>query len=77
MDGANERHSRTFLPFAVCPQLIEFVRLVSALTSGASPEREQPVETVAPIEYVTLRPAHLDQIHDLLARTFWEGINGQ
>jgi len=39
------------------------------------PEREQPVETVAPIEYVTLRPAHLDQIHDLLARTFWEGIN--
>ncbi|EED85667.1 predicted protein [Postia placenta Mad-698-R] len=39
------------------------------------PGREQPEETIAPITYVSLQPCHLDQIHDLLARTFWEGIN--
>ncbi|TFY54025.1 hypothetical protein EVJ58_g9105 [Rhodofomes roseus] len=38
-------------------------------------EREQPIETVAPIEYVSLRPEHLPQVHDLLRRTFWEGIS--
>ena len=42
-----------------------------------SPEREQPVEVEAVIEYVTLRPSHLDQIHDLLARAFWAGIDGE
>ncbi|KAH9943823.1 hypothetical protein B0H21DRAFT_864923, partial [Amylocystis lapponica] len=41
----------------------------------AHPEREQPLENVAPIEYMSLRPSHIDQVHDLLARTFWEGIN--
>ncbi|KZT70764.1 hypothetical protein DAEQUDRAFT_165365 [Daedalea quercina L-15889] len=39
------------------------------------PEREQSTETMAPIEYVHLRPEHLPQVHDLLRRTFWEGIN--
>lgn len=43
-----------------------------------SPEEEDdlPVETAAPITYVTLAPEHLPQIHDLLRRTFWDGVNG-
>ncbi|CCM02563.1 uncharacterized protein FIBRA_04666 [Fibroporia radiculosa] len=39
------------------------------------PEREQPIEIEAPIEYVALHPSHLPQVHDLLARTFWDGID--
>ena len=41
-----------------------------------SPEREQPQEAVAPITYRTLQRCHLAQVHDLLARVFWEGIDG-
>lgn len=29
------------------------------------------------MEYVTLQPWHLDQVHDLLARAFWAGIDGE
>lgn len=43
--------------------------------SLAHPEREQADSVSAPIEYVSLQPCHLDQIHDLLARTFWSGID--
>ncbi|KZT09856.1 uncharacterized protein LAESUDRAFT_462721 [Laetiporus sulphureus 93-53] len=39
------------------------------------PDRDQPNETIAPIEYVSLRASHLRQVHDLLRRTFWEGID--
>ncbi|KDQ18878.1 hypothetical protein BOTBODRAFT_638946 [Botryobasidium botryosum FD-172 SS1] len=39
------------------------------------PEREQPLETLSSIDYVTLSPFHLPQIHDLLRRTFWPGID--
>ncbi|KAI0825783.1 hypothetical protein BC629DRAFT_1275565 [Irpex lacteus] len=39
------------------------------------PEREQPIESKAPIEYVTLQRWHLPQIHDMLARAFWAGID--
>lgn len=31
---------------------------------------------MAPITYCTLQPRHLDQVHDLLARVFWDGIDG-
>lgn len=41
-----------------------------------SPLREQPVEADAPIEYTTLQPSHLDQVHDLVGRAFWTGIDG-
>ncbi|KAL6304548.1 hypothetical protein BKA93DRAFT_266924 [Sparassis latifolia] len=41
----------------------------------AHPEREQLVETIAPIEYVTLQASHIDQVHDLLGRVFWAGID--
>ncbi|KAI0358013.1 hypothetical protein OH77DRAFT_1518768 [Trametes cingulata] len=39
------------------------------------PEREQAVEADAPITYCSLQACHLPQVHDLLARVFWEGID--
>lgn len=44
--------------------------------SLCSPEREQAQEMVAPITYCTLQRCHLAQVHDLLGRAFWEGIDG-
>ncbi|OJT11231.1 Cysteine-rich protein 2-binding protein [Trametes pubescens] len=41
----------------------------------AHSEREQAVESEAPIVHCTLRPYHLPQIHDILARAFWEGAD--
>ena len=41
-----------------------------------SPERDQPTETLAPITYTSLQAYHLEQVHDLLARAFWAGIDG-
>ena len=32
-------------------------------------------ETEAPIVYASLQEWHLDQVHDLLARVFWSGID--
>lgn len=34
------------------------------------------MEPLAPIIYTCLQARHLDQVHDLLARVFWSGING-
>ncbi|RDB15747.1 Cysteine-rich protein 2-binding protein [Hypsizygus marmoreus] len=39
------------------------------------PERDPPVETMAPITYTYLQRSHLDQIHNLLERMFWAGID--
>ncbi|KAK7031628.1 cytoplasmic protein [Favolaschia claudopus] len=41
----------------------------------AHPEREQPPHTVSPITYSPLERWHLDQVHDILDRAFWSGIN--
>ncbi|KAK0497364.1 hypothetical protein EDD18DRAFT_151449 [Armillaria luteobubalina] len=41
----------------------------------AHPEQTHITETSAPIEYCSLRASHLDQVHELLARSFWEGID--
>ena len=32
-------------------------------------------ETEAPVVYASLQEWHLDQVHDLLARVFWSGID--
>lgn len=48
----------------------DFCRIV------CSPERDQARYQLAPIIYGSLVPRHLPQVHDLLARTFWGGING-
>ncbi|KAF7983692.1 hypothetical protein HWV62_19611 [Athelia sp. TMB] len=42
----------------------------------ARAEREQPLEFSGPIAYVTLQAHHLEQVHDLLERVFWAGIDG-
>ncbi|KAG6840720.1 hypothetical protein C0991_004806 [Blastosporella zonata] len=39
------------------------------------PERERPVETLAPIVYTSLEESHLREVHELLERVFWKGIN--
>lgn len=45
--------------------------------SLASANREQPCEVEAPITYVSLQPCHLPQVHELLERAFWAGIDGR
>jgi len=42
----------------------------------SSPDRDVVQESVAPITYVTLTAEHLPQVHDLLHRSFWYGIDG-
>ncbi|KAI0048749.1 hypothetical protein FA95DRAFT_1490325 [Auriscalpium vulgare] len=39
------------------------------------PEEQPPDLEPAPISYVTLTAEHLPQVHDILHRTFWAGIN--
>ncbi|KAJ7708919.1 hypothetical protein B0H17DRAFT_368458 [Mycena rosella] len=41
----------------------------------AHPERDCPPNAVSPITYASLQPWHLDQVHDLLSRAFWSGID--
>jgi hypothetical protein len=41
-----------------------------------SPDREAPDEARAPVVYVTLVREHLAQVHDLLRRAFWDGVDG-
>ncbi|KAJ8583851.1 hypothetical protein M405DRAFT_854193 [Rhizopogon salebrosus TDB-379] len=43
--------------------------------SYAHPERTQSLEAPVPIRYVSLQLSHLQQVHDLLARAFWDGID--
>jgi hypothetical protein len=40
-----------------------------------SPNRAVVQESVAPITYVTLTAEHLPQVHDILHRSFWSGID--
>ncbi|KAJ6568273.1 hypothetical protein DFH09DRAFT_432980 [Mycena vulgaris] len=41
----------------------------------AHPERDRLPNTVSAITYTSLQPWHLDQVHDLLSRAFWSGID--
>ncbi len=41
-----------------------------------SPDRDVNQESVAPIMYLTLTAEHLPQVHDILHRSFWSGIDG-
>ncbi|KAJ7036493.1 hypothetical protein C8F04DRAFT_1181200 [Mycena alexandri] len=38
-------------------------------------ERDHSINTVSPITYTSLQPWHLGQVHDLLGRAFWSGID--
>ncbi|KAG1743091.1 hypothetical protein EDB19DRAFT_1700035 [Suillus lakei] len=44
--------------------------------SYAHPASTQSPEVPVPIRYVSLQPSHLRQVHELLARVFWDGIDG-
>ncbi|KAH9962685.1 hypothetical protein BC827DRAFT_1129978 [Russula dissimulans] len=52
--------------------LMEDVRAHHALKF---PYRGVVQESVAPITYVTLTVGHLPQVHDILHRSFWSGID--
>ncbi|KAG2067773.1 hypothetical protein BDR04DRAFT_1104534 [Suillus decipiens] len=43
--------------------------------SYAHPASFQSREVSVPIRYVSLQASHLQQVHELLARVFWDGIN--
>lgn len=43
--------------------------------SYAHPASSQSPEVPIPIRYVSLQPSHLQQVHELLARVFWDGID--
>ncbi|TFY72440.1 hypothetical protein EVG20_g559 [Dentipellis fragilis] len=53
-------------------ELMEDIRMHYALKF---PTAELPDEVQAPITYTTLSAEHLPQIHDLLRRLFWAGID--
>ncbi|KIJ65214.1 hypothetical protein HYDPIDRAFT_27934 [Hydnomerulius pinastri MD-312] len=48
---------------------------IHAHYSHAHPGRDQTERPLTPITYVSLQPSHLRQVHDLLARVFWDGID--
>ncbi|KAJ3902437.1 hypothetical protein F5879DRAFT_1010915 [Lentinula edodes] len=39
------------------------------------PNREPAEEARSAIMYTSLQPSHLDQVHDILVRSFWQGVN--
>ncbi|KAH9940871.1 uncharacterized protein BXZ73DRAFT_88563 [Epithele typhae] len=41
----------------------------------AHPERDKVDETIAPITYCTLQRWHLPQVHALLEKAFWDGVD--
>ena len=41
-----------------------------------SPSMALIQESAAPVTYVTLTAEHLLQVHDILHRSFWSGIDG-
>ncbi|PPQ71672.1 hypothetical protein CVT24_007825, partial [Panaeolus cyanescens] len=43
--------------------------------SLAHPDRDQPIEQLGPISYVTLSAGLVPQVNDLLERCFWAGID--
>lgn len=55
-------------------RLMSEVRQHFALASGDS-VLDHSMESDAPIIYTTLQPEHLPQVHDLLERVFWSGID--
>lgn len=54
-----------------------YARITVLIPSLSSPESDQPERPRTPITYVSLQPSHLRQVHDLLARVFWDGVDGQ
>ncbi|KAF9219705.1 hypothetical protein BS17DRAFT_372672 [Gyrodon lividus] len=50
---------------------------IHAHYSYVHPERDRTGRPYMPITYVSLQPLHLRQVHELLARVFWDGIDGK
>lgn len=54
---------------------IELMTDVREHYSYAHPASSQSPEVPVPIRYVSLQPSYLQQVHELLARVFWDGID--
>ncbi|KAG1817125.1 uncharacterized protein BJ212DRAFT_1270836 [Suillus subaureus] len=54
---------------------IELMTDVREHYSYAHPASSQSPEVPVPIRYVSLQSSHLQQVHELLARVFWDGID--
>ena len=64
--------------YALAQSVTLYTRVHRAvLISLISSERDLPERPRTPITYASLRPSHLGQVHELLARVFWEGIDGK
>jgi hypothetical protein len=79
MDESYDGYSRSLHFFSVSPISHFVVLLLPLLTlhSRCSPDAEQPMLQPAPITYSTLHANQLPQVHDLLERSFWTGIDGK
>lgn len=75
LDESHEWYSRTLYSTSV--RQLSLCLSWCVLESFDSPDREVPPAIKAPIEYSSLREEHLSQIHDLLQRVFWEGIDSE
>jgi hypothetical protein len=72
LDGIDGGRAR---PLLLCAVGLTF-SIHAACLIKVSPARAQPLEAPVPIRYVSLQPSHIQQVHDLLARAFWDGIDG-
>lgn len=74
MDGPHGGHS-----CSLCAEIVWALLLILEWPNAdqqSSPSRAVVQESVAPITYVTLTAEHLPQVHDILHRSFWSGIDG-
>jgi hypothetical protein len=73
LDGIDDRCARTLL---ICAVGLVYSNDCAAHLIFISPVSSQSPEVPIPIRYVSLQPSHLQQVHELLARVFWDGIDG-
>ncbi|KAG1898588.1 uncharacterized protein F5891DRAFT_1190666 [Suillus fuscotomentosus] len=71
---SNDALRNVFLITPISPWM-ELMTDVREHYSYAHPTSPQSLEVPVPIRYVSLQPSHLQQVHELLARVFWDGIN--
>ncbi|KAJ3541883.1 hypothetical protein NMY22_g3710 [Coprinellus aureogranulatus] len=56
-------------------RLMSDIRRHYIVAGGSMGDEDGSMETIAPIVYTTLQKSHLPQVHELLERAFWTGID--
>jgi hypothetical protein len=75
MDGTHGRYHGS-LPYMPVSDLASSLVSTYLTEPAVSPEDGYEPYTWAPIVYTPIYAWHLPQIHDLLGRAFWPGIDG-